>query len=120
MPSAPPAVSSACKPTASALAGGGIVGSQSGVGGDSGDGVVGVGGGACAGFAEGDGIGKTGILDAIGVLRFNDRVRGEDEFCGDDVSGQRTGRRQIGDIAFGTAGSFIGLQAKVSPSAVAA
>ena len=79
MPSAPPAVSSACKPTASALAGGGIVGSQSGVGGDSGDGVVGVGGGACAGFAEGDGIGKTGILDAIGVLRFNDRVRGEVE-----------------------------------------
>ena len=81
-PSAPPAVSSACKPTASALAVAGIVGSQSGVGGDSGDGgdgVVGVGGGACAGFAEGDGIGKTGILDAIGVLRFNDRVRGEVE-----------------------------------------
>ena len=70
------------------------------------------GGGACAGFAEGDGIGKTGILDAIGVLRFNDGVRGEDEFCGDDVSGQRTGRRQIGDIAFGTAGSVIGLQAE--------
>ena len=93
------------------IGGGGIVGGQSGEGGDSGDGgdgVIGIGGGAYAGFAEGHSIGKTSILDAIGVLRFNDRVGGEvvrgaagraqrcglggeDEFVGYDVSVQCTG-----------------------------
>ena len=93
------------------IGGGGIVGGQSGEGGDSGDGgdgVIGIGGGAYAGFAEGHSIGKTSILDTIGVLRFNDGVGGEvvrgaagraqrcglggeDEFVGYDVSVQCTG-----------------------------